>query len=546
MELIERIRRKSQVVKGVLYARFSSDMQREESIEAQVRAIRQFADANNIIIVGEYFDRAKSGTGTDREQFQKMIRDSAKKNFDIVLVHKVDRFARNRNDSMGARIQLKRNGISVISVTQLYDSESPEGIMMEAMLEAMAEYYSKNLATEVEKGKRENALKGKHVGGCPPLGYDVDRESMKLVINQHEASAVKMIFQMVLDGKGYGHMINQLRAKGFKTKRGNDFGKNSLYEVIRNEKYTGTYIYSKTAAKDIDGKFNRHKHKDFEDIIRVENAVPVIIERHVFDKVQELMAVRSRTKARHKAVETYLLSGMIICGECGSIFAGNRRKANSTHPEYVSYRCTKKNSSSRCMNREIRREDIEDHVLSNLASLVFDESVIPQIVDDYNGFRREQNKDAYSEIQKLSKNIKVKEGEISNVVNAISATGSLALANRLKQLEAEKAILDCEITELEVQLRIDDVDVESMKAAFRKARSMLQERSLPNMQRLLDAYVEKVYLFQDRVEIVYNFGFSAEIFKEKPHRAALESNHDAVIPHEVSQREDKNGGEGGI
>ena len=320
MKIIESIRQKNSVVRAVIYARFSSDMQREESIEAQVRAIRQYAEQNSIIIVGEYFDRAKSGTSSDRAEFQRLLSEATKREFDLVLVHKVDRFARNRQDSMGAKMHLKRYGVTVIAVAQPYDTESPEGMMMEAMLEAFAEYYSRNLASEVEKGKRENALKGLHVGGTPPLGYDLDRETMKLVLNEHEADAVRLIFQLALEGDGYTEIVRELRAKGYKTKRGQDFGKTSLFSILKNEKYTGVYIYSKSAPKDIDGKRNGHRYKDENEIIRVEGAVPQIVSREDFDKMQKLMATRKKRAGAFSAKETYLLSGKIVCGECDSAY----------------------------------------------------------------------------------------------------------------------------------------------------------------------------------------------------------------------------------
>ena len=203
MGLLEKLRNRSTPTKAVLYARFSSTNQRDESIDAQERAIKEFARSNNIEIVGEYIDRAKSATTDDRPNFQKMIADSAKKDFELVLVHKLDRFARNRNDSIVNRTRLRRNGVSLLSVTEPLDDTKPEAIILEAVLEAMAEYYSKNLAREVKKGLKENALKCQHTGGRPPLGYDVDEATRQLVINPVEAEAVRLIYRMVNNGHGY-------------------------------------------------------------------------------------------------------------------------------------------------------------------------------------------------------------------------------------------------------------------------------------------------------------------------------------------------------
>ena len=168
MGTLEKIKNRKGLVKGVIYARFSSDNQRDESIDAQIRAIRDYAQKNDIMIVGEYVDRARSAMTDNRPEFLQMIADAANNDFDVVLVHKLDRFARNRQDSIGYRMQLKRHGVSLVSILEYLDSDSPESVILESVLEAMAEYYSLNLAREVRKGMHENALKGIHTGGIPP------------------------------------------------------------------------------------------------------------------------------------------------------------------------------------------------------------------------------------------------------------------------------------------------------------------------------------------------------------------------------------------
>lgn len=165
--------------KAALYARYSSDNQRSESIDAQLRAMQNYCQQNHILIVETYIDEAKSATTDHRPSFQKMIADSKYHQFNIILVHKLDRFARNRYDSAVYKRELKKNGVSVYSVLENLD-DSPESIMMESVLEGMSEYYSQNLAREVMKGMRETALQCKHTGGKPPLGYEIDQQSKKL------------------------------------------------------------------------------------------------------------------------------------------------------------------------------------------------------------------------------------------------------------------------------------------------------------------------------------------------------------------------------
>lgn len=327
MRMIERVREKKQIVRAVIYARFSSDNQREESIDAQVRAIHDYAKKNSVIVVREYIDKAKSAMTDNRPEFLQMISDSARCDFDLVLVHKLDRFARNRLDSIGYRMELKKNDVSLISVLEYLDNESPESLILESVLEAMAEYYSKNLAREVNKGMKENALKGKHTGGLPPLGYDVDPKTKKLVINNKEAEAVRLIFKMINTGNGYSKIIDELNRRGYKTKTGKEFGHNSLSSMIRNEKYTGVNIFNKLKSKDHRGRRNGNAYKDIQEIIRVEGAITPIVSPEEFQITQMKIKSRKHSRAASNAKEVYLLSGKIVCGECNGSYAGNRKFA---------------------------------------------------------------------------------------------------------------------------------------------------------------------------------------------------------------------------
>lgn len=248
--------------KAAAYARYSSDNQREESIEAQLRAIREYCERNRMQLVKIYTDEARSATTDDRPGFLQMIQDSAMGLFSAVIVHKLDRFSRDRYDSAFYKRQLKKNGVRLISVLENLD-DTPESIILESVLEGMAEYYSANLARETLKGLKENAF-------------------------EHEAEAVKMIFEMYASGAGYNAIIDQLNLLGHKTKRGKTFGKNSIHEILRNEKYTGVYIYN-NAARKVNGKYNNRKRKPDNDIIRIPGGMPRIIEIEIWKKVQDKM-----------------------------------------------------------------------------------------------------------------------------------------------------------------------------------------------------------------------------------------------------------------
>ena len=494
-------------IKVVGYARYSSDLQREESIEAQERAIKEFCDKEGLTIIKFYEDRAQSAKTDDRTEFKKMINDCNKGEFDGIVVHKLDRFARNRYDSAHYKYIIKSHGIKLYSVTERLD-DSPESVILESVLEGMAEYYILNLAREVEKGKMENALKCNHVGGIPPLGYDVDKATRKLVINENEAKAVRLIFKMIIEGCSYGDILNELNLKGFKTKSGSKFGKNSLFSILKNEKYCGTYIYNKSAkANSATKKRNGHKYKPEEEIVKIPNGCPAIITQAEFDKVQELLKLRKQRAGSFKSKETYLLSGKIQCGECGSAYVGNSRHETDTHPAYVSYRCTHRNGKIKCHTGEVNRDLIDSSVIALVSKIVFDESKIKDLVSSYKDYYNSQDDTYRTEIDRLKKEIKSLTNQISNTVNAIATIGfSQALADNLNSLEHDKLNLEIQLNDVLAKAEKTTLTEEAILKAFEKVKSEFNNGTLRGMREIINLFVNKVVVYQDRVEVILSYG----------------------------------------
>ena len=286
---------------GVIYARYSSHNQREESLEAQIRACTEYASRQGLNIIKIYTDAAQSGTNADREQFQQMISDSNEGLFKNLIIHKLDRFSRDKYDAMTYKRKLKANGITILSVTENLDG-SPEAIMMESVIEGMAQYYSANLAREVMKGLKETAYNCWHTGGTPPLGYDVDPDTKKYIINESEAEIIKIIFEKYAKGVGYNQILEYLNGMGYRTKRGNTFKKNSLNAILKNEKYIGKFIFNKKREKDVTGNRRPQVNPESEWIV-VENGMPAIIDETIFNKVQLKMATNHQSGGKHKAEE---------------------------------------------------------------------------------------------------------------------------------------------------------------------------------------------------------------------------------------------------
>lgn len=502
---------KKKIVKAVAYTRFSSDNQREESIDAQIRAIKEYAKRNDIIIVGEYIDKAKSATTDNRPEFLRMVADSKKEEFDIVLVHKLDRFARNRQDSIGYRMELKRHGVSLISVLEYLDDESPESLILESVLEAMAEYYSRNLAREVNKGMRENALKGMHTGGLPALGYDVDQLTKRLVINEKEAAAVRLIFKMFNQGFGYDKITNELNLQGFRTKTDKHFGHNSIQSILRNEKYVGVYIFNKLVSKDVDGKRNGNAYKEIEEIIRIEGGVPNIISEEEFTTVQDKILSRKQTRAANNAVESYLLSSKTFCGECGSAYVGNRKYAGRNKTLQVTYRCSGRKNKHICKNKDIRKDYIETFVLERLADYIFNEGMIPKLIEEYTKF--ELNKDSVSikKQENLTKRIIEIKKEISNLLSLAAKVASESLVLKLEELEAEKNILQEQLKQVRVEVNANKVSMEKFSEIFNEANNNLREGRLSTTKSLIEVFVDKVLVFEDCVKVLFKYHSDLEL-----------------------------------
>lgn len=503
---LRELRAKGLDVKAVAYARFSSENQRDESIDAQIRAMKEYAERVGLPIIRFYIDKARSGTNDDRDEFQQMIADSGRKEFQFVIVHKFDRFARNRRDSMGYRVELSKNGVNVVSVLESFDEDTPEGKLMEGMVELLAEFYSLNLAREVKKGLKENALKAQHTGGLPPFGYDVDPISKKLIINDNEAEGVKLIFGMVLQHASYNDIVDRLNELGYKSKNGNYFRKTSIYDILRNPKYYGLYFYRRTKPKDYYTKSrNNHDYNNNEDMIIIPDGVPAIISKEDFEKVQQILDERRR----HKAIirqEQYLLSGKIVCGICGAAYSGNRKKTANPDKPYITYRCNNRpyRTGKTCNNKEVNRDMIEEAVLKLLGEVIFDVKIVPKIFERYKELvaNETERSDAVLRTLKLKKE-KVQTG-IKNILKAIEVSESRTLLQRLEELEKEKEVIDKEINKNEAKHKPQVFDYELVERTFNEAKTLFKKGSLPETKQLISMFVDKVVVHENRVEVIFN------------------------------------------
>ena len=510
MSTLEILHRKNgnKPINAALYARYSSNMQREESIDAQIRAIKDFARKNNIIIVKEYIDKAISATTDKRPEFQKMIADSFNHIFQLIIVHKSDRFSRDKNDSFQYRVILKKNEVSLYSVLEplMYDEESAEGVLLSSLLEAMNQVYILNLKKEVMKGLKENAYNCIHTGGCPPLGYDVDPATKKYILNEDEASAVRIIFQMTLERKHYSEILDCLNQKGYKTKTGNTFGKNSLTGILNNEKYTGTMIYNRTESRDpYSKKRNSNQTKPIEEQIRIPGGIPQIISKEDYDAVQRIIHSR---KGRKKAIETYLLSGKIVCGNCGASYNGNRKNSSGNREPIMTYRCATNARKGKfgCCNKEVNRNYLEKYVLEQIETLLFDADKIDEVADRFQDYAKQKEQDSNNEITRLKQSLQKYEASKKRLIKRLANTESsaviAAIETEVEAITEKEASLKLQIEEaLSKKVALPDKD--TIKVYLQIAKKQLMTGTLPEIREIIDRFIEKITVYPDRIEVTF-------------------------------------------
>lgn len=505
-DILRNLRNNGITPKAVAYARYSSDNQNDASIDAQLRAIHDYANQNSISIIGEYIDKAKSATTAEREQFQKMINDAKNKKFNFVIVHKLDRFARNSKDSTLYQIELGKRNVALLSVIENYDPDTPEGAFLKNIMKGMAEFFSLNLSREIKKGQHENALKAKHNGGTPPLGYDVDPANKMLIINADEANIIKIIFDMTQDRYSYNDVANFLNDKGFKTKRGSTFTKNSLHDILRNPKYTGLYFYNRIAKPILGTNVNSHKYNDPKDMTLVPGGVPAIISQEQFDDVQQILNLRKQTRAV-KQQETYLFTGKIFCGKCGMAYSGNKSTNKHNGSAHITYRCggRRKIAESKCKNISVNRDLLEAKVLQYLAEVIFDSKIIPQIVAKYEAAVKKKDETATTALRNMKKELAEIKRKSTNIMDSIeSGLATNALLRRLNDLDAQEQALTEKIAIEEARSTTPTIDTKKIEALFYKAKELFKKHELDATKRLIDIFIDRITVYNDHIDVRYS------------------------------------------
>lgn len=459
-------------MKAVIYARYSSDNQREESIEGQLRECNEYARYNDIEVVGQYIDRAFSAKTDHRPDFQRMIKDSAKRQFDIILVWKLDRFARNRYDSAHYKAILKKNGVRVVSAMETI-AEGSEGILLESVLEGMAEYYSAELSEKVRRGFKENALKARWNGGAVPFGYVVSNH--KLEIDPTTSEIVKLMYQMCGDGKTVKEIYDFLIEKNIRRPNGKVLGYTSIRYILSNRTYIGEYNHSGVV---------------------IPNGVPAIVDELTFEEAQKTIQKHSIAPAQNSAEDIYLLTTKLFCGKCGAMMTAYSG-TSQTQKTYRYYACNRARKKL-CDKEKIPKEKLEAFIVYKTTELLKKDKTIDRLATLLYDLQYTES----TILPRLEEQLKEKKKEIDNIVTAIQkGVASDTLLKRLNELEIQKAAVEETIATEKIKSPMFTKDEYKLSLLnFRK----IDTSKLEGRQKLIDTFVNVIYLYDDCIKIIYN------------------------------------------
>lgn len=465
----------------VIYARFSSHSQTEQSIEGQLKVCYEYAAQHDYKVVGEYIDRAISGKTDNRPQFQKMIADSKKRLFEGVLVYQLDRFARNRYDSAQYKHELRKNGVRVLSAKENI-SDDASGILIESVLEGMAEYYSAELAQKIKRGMDINGEKCLVTGGGTALGYKIDKATKKYVVDEATAPVVKRIFEMYADGATVADICRYMNSHGVKTSRGNEFNKNSLRKMLTNKRYIGIYTYK---GKETPG------------------GMPQIIDEKLFQQVQDKMQKNKKAPARARAKEEYLLTTKLFCGYCKEMMTGygGTGKSGKQHHYYI---CNGVKRKSGCHKKTVRKQEIEDMVIDVCRQLLTDEN-IETIVKQLSAEIAKQPKNA--ELVAFQAELKDVEKKRANLLNAVTECEIDVVR---KSLYEQLAAVEERRSELEYSIQVEQSKTTNIKTSMIAYFLLCLKNGRADdpvyRRALIATFVNKIYLYDDKLTIHLNTG----------------------------------------
>jgi len=488
--------------KAVIYARYSSEKQTEQSIEGQLHVCTEYAEKNNFKIVNTYIDRAKSGRTDNRQAFQQMLKDSTSKRFSAVIVYALDRFSRNRYDSAIHKANLKKNGVRLISATQPI-SESPEGILLESLLEGLAEYYSVELAQKLARGRRESIAKGQFTGGTVTYGYKIIDK--KYVIQEDEAKTVRLIFDLFLKYRNYHLVLRHLKENCIYGRNNIEFKKTSLFNLLRNKKYIGTLECGEFVC---------------------ENATPPIVADEIFKEAQNIMKGIYVTHSKSPA--NFLLTGKLVCGECGANLIGDS-SVGRKNKIYYYYSCQSKKAKKECDLPRISKDNLENLIYEESIKELKTEQFSNTIINDLGKAIDEEN--ISKNLSKLKNELQGIEKSLDNISKAVqNGIINEKIKNQNEELIERKEYLKAQIEEIENDpfYNISPITIKNC---------MINEFANANIENVLNSLVYKVYVYKKKIVIIFTIKDNNN--PKYRHKAEIDAEIDTLVhrlngyPHQI-------------
>ena len=442
---------------AVIYARFSCSKQREASIDDQLRICREWCAREGYVVVAEYCDYAMSGRSADRPQFQAMVANAGES--ELVVVYMMDRFSRDVYDAPIYKKRLREKGVRVVSATESIP-DGPESILIENIYEAMAAMESAHISRRVSRGMEGNALKCGH-NGVTLYGYDFGEDG-RYVINEEQAEIVRECFARKIAGEPVGAIAADLARRGIRKGKNRKVSYGFVYNMLKNEKYTGTYIWGD---------------------VRVEGGMPAIVTKGEFAMAQTAKVKKQRTSEEWG---NFRLSGKSVC-TCGMALQGTSGRGRKGQ-KYEYYKCP-----HGCV-RPVRRDWLEAEVIGAVRALLTDRDEalhIAGIIAEHS-----TDEDAARRLAEAKKRKREAEDGISRMLDAIAGGLSVELAKgKIDELQAQANVAEAEIHIHENATKFDPDDF----------ADFLQHGSTLDDDRLLAAFVYQVQLGEEDVVVVLNY-----------------------------------------
>lgn len=495
-------------LRAVLYARCSSAKQAERdlSVPAQLDACRRHAAGNGWLVVGEYHDDGISGfEGERRPAFTQMLDAvrSSPRPFDIIVIWDLSRFSRDLTFSLYTTAEIQRAGVLLHSIKEQTD-DTPAGWLMSTVIRSFNEFQVRKLAVDTHRGMVSNAEKGGWNGGPAPLGYKVEQEARGpkvLVPDPESAPIVQRIFALALAGFGSVAITKSLNEDGYRTARGNRFSKASVLNILKNEVYTGVYIWGARSS----AKFAPHTG----DPLRREGAHEALVSREDFERAQAMIALRRPGRAHPKASSsTYILSGLLTCGHCGAPYIGHSAKGGQYH--YYTCQTKQKQGAAACPEaRNFVQHTAEHVVVEALQRGALSPEVFADLVREVQVALREDQGKLLGQRAVVQAELIACDRKLDNLFAAVE-TGTIPaarLAPRIEAVSQEREALETRLQSLPESSDepILEIGASEIDAWVRDLRAVLQRGSPDERRGLLRAWIKSIVADGDDLTIEYTF-----------------------------------------